>query len=128
MHHFSVGLTSEKRLFVQDLGSRNGTRVNGKNIGSLPYNLRDGDVVRAGRTTVKVVMPKPEGSGRNKKVLEKLSAAATRFFKGIGKSDKLPPGFVRCPNCGAKIHAGKRIPGEKVGCPRCRSMFIPDSC
>ena len=43
---------------VEDLGSRNGTRVNGKAVGKAP--LADGDFVHIGRTRIKVV----DGVGR----------------------------------------------------------------
>jgi pSer/pThr/pTyr-binding forkhead associated (FHA) protein len=35
-------------MFIQDLGSRNGTFVNGERVGSDPVRLRPGDAVRLG--------------------------------------------------------------------------------
>ena len=40
-------------LFVEDLGSTNGTFLNGKKVGA-PVSVRKGDKVQFGRTTVEV--------------------------------------------------------------------------
>jgi diguanylate cyclase (GGDEF)-like protein len=49
-HHARIRHETDK-LFVDDLGSRNGTYVNGARIAS-PVQLRDGDKIQVGRTTV----------------------------------------------------------------------------
>jgi len=120
-HHLKIAVTSENRLFVLDLGSTNGTRVNGKNIGTLPYNLKNGDEIRAGKTNTKVVIESQAAAKGG--LSRRLKKAATLFFKGIVGGEKLPPGYVKCPKCGAKIHAGSRARGEKIGCPRCKNIF-----
>jgi hypothetical protein len=43
----------EKEIFVEDLGSTNGTFVNGKKV-STPVPIRKGDKVQFGRTTLEV--------------------------------------------------------------------------
>jgi len=42
---------------IRDLGSSNGTYVNGKRIGDQGVKLRDGDVVRVGRREATVMLP-----------------------------------------------------------------------
>lgn len=40
-------------VFIEDAGSTNGTMVNGKRIGGRRVQLRDGDWVRVGKTTLR---------------------------------------------------------------------------
>lgn len=49
----AVVVTIGKDSFIEDLGSTNGTRVNGKEI--KRYVLRDGDVIRLGKCQLKYV-------------------------------------------------------------------------
>jgi pSer/pThr/pTyr-binding forkhead associated (FHA) protein len=49
-HHASIVITGTTAL-LQDLGSRNGTWVNGRRIGE-PTELEDGDEVRLGSVTL----------------------------------------------------------------------------
>lgn len=44
------------RYFVNDLGSTNGTRVNGRSVGG-PHALRDGDVIELGRQRLRFRQP-----------------------------------------------------------------------
>lgn len=44
----------DKDIFVEDLGSTNGTFVNGKKV-TTPVQIRKGDKVQFGRTTLEVV-------------------------------------------------------------------------
>ena len=126
-HHLKIDVTSEHRVFVLDLASTNGTRVNGKNIGTLPYDLKDGDEIRAGRTRLKVLFlgtGSAAGERRSPGISQRLKEAATGLLRGVLGQEKLPPGYARCPHCGAKIHVGGHA-GRKVGCPRCRKFFTP---
>ena len=122
---------TDEGLLVQDLKSSNGTRVNRKNIGHLPYRLKAGDVVEAGHTKITVVETKEKKSRRGfgeviSGVRSKLSEVTGRLLKksAAGKDKPAaPPGFALCPGCGAKIHIGVKARGSKVGCPRCKRTF-----
>ena len=52
--HARLWRTADGGLMIEDLGSRNGTYVNGARIGR-PETLNPGDEVRAGRTTMELV-------------------------------------------------------------------------
>ena len=47
------------RFLVADLGSTNGTRVNGQNVRGAPRELRDGDRIELGDVVVEISLPKP---------------------------------------------------------------------
>lgn len=49
----AIVVTIGKDSFIEDLGSTNGTRVNGQEI--KRYVLRDGDVIRLGKCQLKYV-------------------------------------------------------------------------
>src|SRR5829696_2900133 len=51
--HAQISRTPEGRLYISDLGSTNGTFVNGQRISGSAW-LNPGDVVRTGRSTLKV--------------------------------------------------------------------------
>jgi pSer/pThr/pTyr-binding forkhead associated (FHA) protein len=52
--HAAIGFDGE-RFFVQDLGSTNGTRVNG--AADQKATLKDGDEVQLGKLLVRVTLP-----------------------------------------------------------------------
>lgn len=57
-HHFLLEL-NPPRGYVRDLGSRNGTLLNGQSIKEAP--LRDGDIISAGKTQIRFkVIGRPE--------------------------------------------------------------------
>jgi len=129
--HLRVDLT-DQGMIVQDLKSSNGTKVNGKNIGNLPFRLKVGDVIQAGKTQITVIEEsESNASGRFKRVLsgvgKKLKDVTGRLFGGEkNKGEKgaaVEPGFTVCPKCGTKIHVGVKAKGSKVGCPHCKEVF-----
>src|SRR5262245_40911061 len=50
--HFQI-LKERGAFFIEDLGSSNGTRVNGRQIAKM--ELRDGDVISVGKLSVKFI-------------------------------------------------------------------------
>ena len=129
--HLRVDLT-DQGMIVQDLKSSNGTKVNGKNIGNLPYRLKVGDVIQAGKTKITVIEgSESSASGRFKQVLadvgKKLKDVTGKLFGGEKKKGEkeaaAEPGFALCPKCGTKIHVGVKAKGSKVGCPHCKEVF-----
>jgi len=48
----------DERFFIQDLGSRNGTRVNGQEV-RAPVEIRPGDSIEVGDLTLRVTMAEP---------------------------------------------------------------------
>lgn len=108
-----------KRFALEDAGSANGTRLNGKRIGRERVPLCSGDRIRAGST--EIVFEDPLSPRRG--VLSRISA-----FFGVARAQARPSGpgqgFMRCSRCGATLHVGARRPGERVVCGRCKTPNI----
>lgn len=62
-NHCLFEISGETGLRVTDLASANGTMVNGEAIGSFPVELKEGDVVQGGVTTLSVGEPKASENG-----------------------------------------------------------------
>jgi hypothetical protein len=78
---------------IEDLGSRNGVRVNGRRIEG-PTALQDGDRIRLGtQELVFSVMQRDARSVRPTGYLRNCRACGTPY----------PEGVQRCPHCGAHI-------------------------
>jgi hypothetical protein len=119
---------SGNRFVVTDAGSANGTRLNGRDIGRSPAELLDGDKISVGAT--EIVFDDPLSPRRS--WLGKLVEAVTGPKGKAGKEGLSGPksgtvygdGFIVCGKCGARINTTGRAPGQKVGCGRCRSMYV----
>ena len=79
-HHATLRPT-ESKLYLIDLGSTNGTWINGHSIGvNIPYSLSNGDVVRMGRLEYVIyLLERPESAQKSTQKAELttiLSAAA----------------------------------------------------
>ncbi|QEG20723.1 FHA domain-containing protein [Mariniblastus fucicola] len=72
-HHCGISVT-DGQVIVEDLGSRNGTFVNGEQL-SGPHNARSGDTIRIGRLQFELVMD-PARSAKKAKVTNVVEAAA----------------------------------------------------
>jgi len=53
--HAAIRCTKENGFFVQDLGSTNGTKVNGKDV--VRESLSDGDMIQVGKTNLRFRLP-----------------------------------------------------------------------
>ena len=93
-HHFGVDI-DPPNAYLRDLGSRNGTWVNGRRVGgkragatpsmSLEVRLAAGDEIRAGRTRMRLAV---EGTDER---------AVTRFIAPGGPAAPAPGKFPRIP-------------------------------
>ena len=109
----------DDKVYVTDMGSSNGTRVNGKDAGVERIRLKDGDRVQIGSTIITVEdVPGPKVRGRHPRPGGKRGA--TTRADGTVFAD----GYVKCGKCGSTIDTKRRKPGQKVGCVRCRSIFV----
>jgi pSer/pThr/pTyr-binding forkhead associated (FHA) protein len=113
---------------VEDAGSANGTRLNGKNIGKSTAPLCSGDKIGIGSTQIEFDDPLSPKRSWVSKMLAVLGGSAKGPADGGAKvtSDGtiFGDGFVKCGKCGAKIHTGSKSAGQKVGCGRCRSVYV----
>ena len=72
-HHCGISV-SDGQVIVEDLGSRNGTFVNGEQL-KAPHTARSGDTIRIGRLQFELVMD-PARSAKKAKVTNVVEAAA----------------------------------------------------
>jgi hypothetical protein len=119
---FEIDATS-RELSVRDLGSSNGTFVNGKTVGQTPLCLKPGDQIQVGATLMIYSVDRPS------------AGALVRRLKPHGQNLPWPPqegekertvfgeSYCICGRCGERIHIRKPQPGEKVGCIRCRAIW-----
>ncbi len=110
-------------LSVRDLGSSNGTFVNGKAVSQTPLVLKPGDQIQVGATLMIFSVDRPS------------AGALVRRLKPHGQNLPWPPregekdrttfgdDFCICGRCGERIHLRKMLPGEKIGCVRCRAVW-----
>ena len=63
-----------RRLFISDLSSTNGTKLNGRDVGEKPLRLKSGDNIFVGETLLSIVIPK--------------SIAPQKSFDNISPSDQ----------------------------------------
>lgn len=108
-------------IFVSDMGSSNGTQVNGKKIGEDRVPIKDGDKVQIGSTAITLEDPASRRESR------RAPGGASRGAVARSDGTVFGDGFVKCGRCGNKINSKKRKPGQKVGCARCRVVYtLPD--
>ena len=86
---------SPPHCFLRDLGSTNGTKVNGKKIRNA--HLNDGDVISGGRTAMRVRIERPR---RPPIVLRRArgpTAAEAGYAGGASWRRQRDPGVRECP-------------------------------
>lgn len=112
---------TDEGVFLSDLGSSNGTRLNGEKIGTDRILLHHGDQIQIGSTVVTIEdTSRPKPSGRLARPTSGRRAGATARADGTVFGD----GYVKCGKCGATIDTTRKKPGQKIGCTRCRSIYV----
>ncbi len=124
---------------LSDMGSANGTRVNGEKIGQRIVPLEEGDVIVVGGSKLEfhgagASGAEPSGPGASGGgILDKVKGALGGVFsKGKGGGGGGVGGgadgavfgdkTITC-SCGAVLSTAAKSPGQKVGCPRCRKIY-----
>ena len=100
--HAIVALDSADRAYVEDLGSLNGTMLNGEKISRS--SLSEGDEITIGQTTILFSGPPPVDPGTNLKMVGTFGGVAGDV-NGTG-SGPLPPSRVMRPAAAALITWG----------------------
>lgn len=85
-HHCGISVI-DGQVIVEDLGSRNGTFVNGEQL-SAPHSARSGDTIRIGRLQFELVMDPARAAKKAKvtSVVEAAARTATASKEGIEDS------------------------------------------
>src|SRR5438046_123731 len=105
---------------LMDMGSRNGTHVNGQKVQTA--DLKDGDQIRGGHTILRVAV-QPDGpvdaSLHEAPTLPPavIGAVATIPFRSSSVAPAAEPTTVACRVCGASIPDS---PAGPALCPACR--------
>lgn len=115
-----------KDFMLTDLNSANGTRWNGQSIGQQKVALNSGDVIGVGASELRF-QAGGAADGANR-FIDRISGFFDRLFKRGGA----PQGggeavfgekTVTC-SCGAVLSTAGKSPGQKVGCPRCKKIYV----
>jgi len=110
-------------LSVRDLGSSNGTFVNGKPIGKEPLPLKAGDKIQVGATLITYSVDRPSASAMVRRLRPQFQNRPWAPREGEEQRTVFGADFVLCGRCGEKFAVPKLGPGEKVGCARCRAVW-----
>jgi hypothetical protein len=100
----------DDRWFIEDLGSSNGTRVNGERIDGK-VELQERDVIKLSRARLTVhVRERPQSV---------LPGTPDLPVREAGPDD--PQQAAPCPHCRTWLSIAHRLPGDLLTCPRCHS-------
>jgi pSer/pThr/pTyr-binding forkhead associated (FHA) protein len=111
--HAAIRVTAEG-LSIEDLGSRNGTRVNGEPLRGI-RQLREGDVVLLGALQVEVELAAEASTGTRRRLAETGDFGAVRLDGevplSVGEETQTEPGS-------ASVRASARRISPPAGMPR----------
>lgn len=122
-HHCKIDPRG-KDFMLCDLNSANGTRWNGKNIGQQKVALNSGDLVSVGGAEIKFQAGgAAEGANR---LVDRLAGFFDRMFSrgGPAKGEVVFGEKTVTCSCGTVLSTASKSPGQKVGCPRCRRVYV----
>jgi len=108
--HCAVTVTPEGRVSVADLGSTNGTTLNGTRVGTRPVRFAPGALLRIGESTLRLAPPGTGSPG---------SMGTTP--DGEGHVRVTIQGSARGAGAGAGAQAADDVPAPRASVPRARS-------
>lgn len=111
-------------LTVRDLGSSNGTFINGESVGALPIPMKTGDKVQVGSTLL-VLSIDPPPVVQETKVPEEKRRFGVPLSPQPGEEERLDfsEDECICGRCGSSISIEGLEAGDKVGCVCCRAVW-----
>jgi len=111
-------------FMLVDLNSANGTRLNGQEIGRQKVALNTGDVVSVGASELHFQTGGAvDGANR---LVDRVAGFFDRLFGRKGQSEGqvvFGEKTLTC-SCGAVLSTAGKNPGQKVGCPRCKKIYV----
>lgn len=114
-------------LTVSDLGSSNGTFVNGERVGAQPVKLKPGDRIQVGNVFLGyAVEPVAASPGKAGTPASRPPNRPWPVRPGDAGRTVFGPGYCICGRCGVRfaIPTGPGLrPGDKVGCAHCRAVW-----
>ncbi|GMV79749.1 MAG: hypothetical protein AMXMBFR7_09330 [Planctomycetota bacterium] len=107
-----------------DMGSSNGTFLNGKQLQKDERRrLRPGDKVQVGLTVLVFSVDRPSAGAIVRTVKQKFYNAPLPPKAGEEQATEFGEDFCTCGRCGNTIGTTGLVPGDKVGCLRCRAVW-----
>ena len=110
-------------LRLRDLGSSNGTFLDGAAVGAEPVEIRSGAKIQVGSTLMTYSVDRPSAGAIVKTIKQKLKNAPLPPQPGEAERTAFKNGMCVCGRCGATFGVGGKGSGEKVGCMRCRAVW-----
>jgi pSer/pThr/pTyr-binding forkhead associated (FHA) protein len=111
-------------FMLADLNSANGTRLNGHDIGRQKVALNSGDVISVGTSELRFQTGGAvDGANR---VVDRIAGFFDRVFGRKTQSEGqvvFGEKTLTC-SCGAVLSTAGKNPGQKVGCPRCKKIYV----
>lgn len=111
--------------YIEDLGSANGTRVNGERI-SQRQLLNERDIIKIGKARLTF----HAGQQRSRRdsdaviALDSAEAGDSAAIRQVLADD--PAQAMPCAHCGAWFSIAHRLPEDRINCPRCeRANTVP---
>lgn len=124
-------------LSVRDLGSSNGTYVNGKVVSQSALTLKPGDQIQVGATLMIYSVDRPSAGALVRRLKPHWQNLPWPPREGENERTEFGEGYCVCGRCGERFHVRSIQIGDKVGCVRCRAVWrfretpaptaIPDS-
>lgn len=110
-------------LTVRDMGSSNGTFLNGHPVGVVAEAVKPGDKIQVGGTVMTFSVDRPSQGAIVRTIKQKFYSAPLPPQPGEKERTFFGDGFCTCGRCGGTLTTKNHQPGEKVGCPRCRAVW-----
>lgn len=116
-------VTDSRDLSVRDLGSSNGTYVNGKTVGQSPHVLKPGDQIQVGATLMIYSVDRPSAGALVRRLKPHWQNLPWPPREGENERTEFGDGYCVCGRCGERFHIRAVQVGDKVGCVRCRAVW-----
>ncbi|MFE9765778.1 FHA domain-containing protein [Streptomyces sp. NPDC005808] len=117
--HCAITVTPEGRVSVADLGSTNGTVLNGTRVGARPVRLAPGALLRVGESALRLAPPggtksvatTPDGEGHVRVPVQVDAGSVGTRGDGVGQARSVPTASVPHARVGdAGPEAGGAVP------------------
>lgn len=113
----------DRSLTVRDLGSSNGTFVNGKAVSQKALTLKPGDQIQVGATLMIYSVDRPSAGALVRRLKPHWQNLPWPPREGEQERTEFGDGYCVCGRCGERFHVRPLHPGDKVGCVRCRAVW-----
>jgi len=89
-----------------------------------PVEIRSGAKIQIGSTSMTFAVDRPSVNALVKIFKQKFKHTPHPPQPGEAERTAFKNGLCACGRCGATFGVGSKGPGEKVGCMRCRAVWV----